>query len=171
MRYVAMLLALLSGAAAAGDAEQEVRCREIGFSQAAEHRDIEQFRSFIDPDARFIGRSVQRGIDAVADAWSGFFAADGPAIMWRPRFVEVLEDGNLALSRGPYRLRLTDADGNAVERWGTFNSVWRRQGNGEWKVVFDAGNEAAEAPDEATQALILDAAVCENSVLAVGEQQ
>jgi ketosteroid isomerase-like protein len=40
------------------------------------------------------------------------------------------------------------------EHWGTFNSVWRTQNDGSWKVVFDAGNEAAEAPPEEIQALL-----------------
>ena len=47
-----------------------------------------------------------------------------------------------------------DQEGNLVEQWGTFNSVWRLNDDGEWRVVFDAGNEAASEPDEATRALL-----------------
>ena len=98
---------------------------------------------------------------AVADpadaAWAVFFQDDGPVIRWRPRFVEVLENGKLALSRGPYRTRTRDADGKVTEQWGTFNSIWRLNADGEWRVVFDAGSPAADEPDDATKAL-LDAA-------------
>ena len=112
------------------------------------------FRSFIDADARFVSNSVLRGVDDIAAAWSVFFGEDGPSIKWRPQVVEVLEDGKLALSRGPYRVTTQDADGNPVEQWGTYNSIWRLHGDSQWRVVFDAGSPAASPPDEATQALL-----------------
>ena len=142
---------------AAADIIDEVRCREIGFSLAAEQRDMKAFRSFIDADARFVGSTVLRGVDDVAAAWAVYFGDNSPTIKWRPQIVEVLETGKLALSRGPYRVMTTDADGKPVERWGTFNSVWRLHPDGEWRVVFDAGSPAASEPDDATKAL-LDAA-------------
>jgi hypothetical protein len=47
--------------------------------------------------------------------------------------VEVLDSGTLALSSGPVR----DAEGNLI---GTFMSVWRHEGPGAWRIVFDKGN-------------------------------
>jgi predicted alpha/beta superfamily hydrolase/ketosteroid isomerase-like protein len=135
----------------AADPAAEVRCRETGFSQAAEEQDLDAFRSFIDADARFVSNNVLRGVDAIAETWAVFFADDGPRIKWRPQIVEVLEDGRLALSRGPYRITARDEDGDAIERWGTFNSVWRPGADGEWRVVFDAGSPAAAPPDQATR--------------------
>ena len=137
MRYLLPLLVFLSAAAVA-DLADDVRCREVGFSRAAEARDIVAFRSFIDADARFVASDVRRGVDEVAAAWAPFFAADGPAIRWRPGVVEVLDDGRLALSRGPYRVIATNSDGESVTYWGTFNSVWRLNEDGVWRVVFDA---------------------------------
>ncbi len=139
---------------ALADPAQAVRCREIGFSIAAESRDAERFESFIDDDARFVSNTVLRGPAEITEAWSVFFAEEGPTIKWRPKIVEVLEDGKLALSRGTYRVNTPDADGNAVESWGTFNSIWRLQDDGSWKVVFDAGSPAAEAPGEEERALL-----------------
>ena len=46
--------------------------------------------------------------------------------------VEVLDSGTLALSSGPVR----DPSG---KRTGTFNSVWRREADGKWKIVLDNG--------------------------------
>ena len=150
--FLAGLLALFAGALA-GPVD-DVRCREIGFSLAAEARDADRFAAFIDPDARFVSSRVMRGPVDIAEAWGPFFADGGPAIKWRPQFVEVLEDGSLALTRGPYRLRLTEEDGSTSERWGTFNSVWRKQSDGGWKVVFDAGSPSAEPPADDVGALL-----------------
>jgi uncharacterized protein (TIGR02246 family) len=155
MRFSVTLLALLALAMPAqAEVDDEVRCREIGFSKAVETRDQELFASFIDPDARFVSGSVSRGPQAITAAWAVFFDSDGPSIKWRPKYVEVLEDGTLALSRGPYRLVARDEDGNETEHWGTFNSVWRLHADGQWRVVFDAGGVLPQPPPAEDQALL-----------------
>lgn len=155
MRMTPLLMLLFAmPLTAMSDITEQVRCREIAFSQSAENRDAARFATFIDDDARFIGNGVSRGIDQVVAAWSPFFEAGGPSIKWRPQYIEVLEDGNLALSRGPYRMLTRGEDGEEREHWGTFNSVWRRQSGGDWKVVFDAGNVAAAPPPAEVRQLL-----------------
>ena len=119
------------------------------------------FKFLIDDDARFVSNAVIKGPDAIAEAWGVFFTEPGPKIKWRPQFVEVLEDGELALSRGPYRMIMKDEDGNETTHWGTFNSVWRIQADGSWKVVFDAGSPANNAPAEEIQALLDQEVACD----------
>ena len=109
---ILIFLCLTVTCTAIADVVDDVRDHEIRFSQSVEKQDLEQFTSLIDEDARFVSDVVSRGPAAVADAWSAFFAKDGPRIKWRPRVVEVLEDGTLALSRGPYKMTVTDEDGS-----------------------------------------------------------
>ena len=154
MRTLISAVACLAATTAVADPGDDVRCREIGFSQSAENRDMQAFRAFIDADARFVSNEVLRGVDAVTEAWAVFFTDPGPTIKWRPAVIEVLENGTLALSRGPYRVTSQNADGNIVESWGTFNSIWRVNDDGQWRVVFDAGSPAASAPDDETKALL-----------------
>ena len=151
---------LIFSAPVLADIGEDVRCAEIAFSRSVETQNITLFESFIDADARFVGSSVQRGVADITAAWSVFFSDDSPQLKWRPQIIEVLKDGRLALSRGPYRMTVQDADGEESEHWGTFNSVWRMQDDGSWKVVFDAGNEVAETPSEETQALLDREADC-----------
>ncbi len=155
-----LLLAVLATPAQAG-LEQEVRCREIGFSQSVEKQDRELFASFIDPDARFVGNKVDRRPEAIAEAWAVFFTGDLPSIKWRPQIVEVLDSGDLALSRGPYRIIDNDENGDPREAWGTFNSVWRLNADGEWLVVFDAGSFPDETPTEEQRELLESDAGCD----------
>lgn len=53
---------------------------------------------------------------------------------WHPDVVEVLDSGELALSSGPVRL----ASGAEA---GRFNSIWRKDADGQWRVVFDKGSQ------------------------------
>jgi ketosteroid isomerase-like protein len=153
MRNWLMAAAMLPMVALA-DPASEVRCAEIRFSLAAEARDPDAFRSQLDPDARFAGSEVFRGPEAIVTAWAPFFSPDGPRIAWRPQVVEVLDSGDLALTRGPYRLETVGKDGEAIVRWGTFNSIWRRGADQTWRVVFDAGGPPIDAPSEDAKRLL-----------------
>jgi hypothetical protein len=46
--------------------------------------------------------------------------------------VSVLDSGSLGLTSGP----VFDPEGNQI---GTFNSIWRLNADGVWKIVFDRG--------------------------------
>lgn len=152
------LMLLVAAAVGMNDAAivQEVICAETRFSRAAETRDREAFLGYVDRDARFLGGSVARGHEEIAAAWDAFLAPGGPAIRWRPATVEVSADGLLALSRGPYRTTSVDADGNIEESWGHFTSTWRRNEDGEWRVLFDAGGDAGMTPTD-EERLVLEA--------------
>jgi ketosteroid isomerase-like protein len=91
------------------------------------------FARLVAPDAIFFGeKTVLRGKAAVVGGWSRFFEGPTAPFSWRPEKVEVLDGGTLALSTGPVH----DPDGKQV---GTFTSIWRREGDGAWQVVFDKG--------------------------------
>ena len=68
VKILLSVLVCLAANAALADLAHNVRCREIGFSHSAEVRDIQDFRSFIDADARFVSNEVLRGVDAIAEA-------------------------------------------------------------------------------------------------------
>lgn len=161
-----MIAALVAGPlSAAGEAAgiEAVRCAEIAFSRSVETRDKNRFAAFLDDDARFVGRTVLRGREEILRGWAVFFGEDGPQLSWRPEFVEVLSDSKLALTRGPYMLTTTDEAGERVQSWGIFNSVWRLDHDGDWKVVFDAGHEGAgEMSDEHRN--LLSVATCDRAV-------
>jgi ketosteroid isomerase-like protein len=160
----ATFLALMAVALPAlAELDDEIRCREIGFSKSVESRNQELFASYVDADARFVSGTVTRGPDAIAAAWAIFFDPAGPTIKWRPKYVEVLENGELALSRGPYRLVTRDEAGNVTESWGTFNSVWRLNPDGEWRVVFDAGGVLPSPPPAEDRALLDQPDSCDAS--------
>ncbi len=113
---------------------EEVRAREIAFAQTMADRDFDAFRRFISPEAIFFnGNDAVRGRDAIAEAWAPFFEGADAPFSWHPDVIEVLESGGLALSSGP----VWGATGEEV---GRFNSIWRRDADGQWRVVFDKGS-------------------------------
>ena len=117
----------------APDAQAQVRAREQAFAKTMADRDHAAFVSFLADETVFFGPTGPlRGKRAVADAWKAFY--DGPAapFSWEPDTAEVLDSGALAMTAGP----VFDPTGKRV---GTFNSTWRREADGQWRVVFDKG--------------------------------
>jgi ketosteroid isomerase-like protein len=118
----------------------EVRRAELAFAATVAEDRPRVFAAMIDDAAVFVsGDEVARGRAAIVEAWKGFFGPDRPRMVWRPEIVEISADGELGFTRGPWTLSGVGADGEPWERSGVFNSVWRRQEDGGWKIVFDAG--------------------------------
>jgi ketosteroid isomerase-like protein len=119
---------------------EQVRQSEIAFAATVAARDKMRFAAMIAEDAVFVGSTgAIRGRDAIVAAWAPFFEPSAPEFEWHPEIVELTEDGSLGLTRGPWTIRGKDAEGKPVEQTGVFNSVWRRQPGGDWRVTFDAG--------------------------------
>lgn len=133
-----LAFAAFATAAAADQATlaQEVRATEQAFAATMEARDHAAFARHLAEEAVFFdSEKAIRGKAAIAAAWKGFFEGPNPPFSWRPESVEVLDSGTLAHSSGP----IFDPKGKRV---GTFNSVWRREADGTWRIVFDKGCSA-----------------------------
>ena len=143
-RYVGLVLllgALPLAARAQSNAllQAQVKERERAFAQTMADRDHAAFVSFLADETVFFGKNSLRGKKAVADGWKAFYEGPKAPFSWEPDAVEVLDSGGLALSSGPVH----DPDGKRV---GTFNSVWRREADGQWRIVFDKGCPPCACP-------------------------
>jgi ketosteroid isomerase-like protein len=119
---------------------EEVRQAELAFAASVMENRPERFAAMLADDAVFVGGGgVTRGREAIVEAWRGYFGENRPWFEWHPEVVELSADGSLGLTRGPWTIRTKDEKGAPVELEGLFNSVWRRQADGSWRVLFDAG--------------------------------
>jgi ketosteroid isomerase-like protein len=142
-RLPALLVALaLSGCssvppkASTADLAREVQETERAFAKTMADRDHAAFASFLAKETVFFSREKPlHGAEEVAAFWKRYYAEPAAPFSWEPAEVEVLPSGTLALSSGPVH----DGKGNLV---GTFTSIWRREGPGRWRIVFDKGNPA-----------------------------
>lgn len=121
------------GAETPAQLAQQVRDTETAFAASMAQRDLDAFASYLAQDAVFFGQNeVLRGKAAVVAGWKGLYQGEKPPFSWRSETVEVLSTGTLAHSSGP----VFDPQGNQI---GTFDSVWRREADGHWRIVFDKG--------------------------------
>ncbi|WP_232227602.1 YybH family protein [Aerolutibacter daejeonensis] len=115
-------------------AQAEVMAAERAFAKTMADRDHAAFAGFLAEETVFFsGEQATRGRAAVAESWARLYEGPDAPFSWEPDQVQVLDSGTLALSTGPVR----DPSGKVIAR---FNSIWRREAPGVWKVVFDKGS-------------------------------
>jgi ketosteroid isomerase-like protein len=115
---------------------------ERAFAKTMADRDFAAFTKFLSADTVFQGsKAPLRGPAEVSAAWKKFFDGAQAPFSWEPDNVVVMTNGELALSSGPVR----DPGGKLVAR---FNSVWRQEAPGVWRIILDMGNDACECPKQ-----------------------
>jgi ketosteroid isomerase-like protein len=138
--------ALLSGCATPPAAkpdlaqlQQQVTAAERAFAKTMADRDFAGFGTYVAEDALFYSGANPplRGRQAVMDHWKRFYATPQAPFSWEPDKVDVLDNGTLAHSTGPVK----DPSGKIVSR---YNSVWRQDAPGVWRVVFDRGEPVCD---------------------------
>jgi len=133
---ISMLMLAIASAARPSNADlkRQVADTERAFAATMKARDYAAFTRFLADEAVFFsGATVLRGRDAIGAAWRAYYDGPQAPFSWEPEQVEVLASGTLAYSGGP----VYDAGGKRV---GHFNSIWRLEAPGRWKIVFDRGD-------------------------------
>ena len=140
LRALLLVAATLAVATAAAQSSLESRRAEVlaaerAFARSMAERDFAAFGRYVAEDCVFFGQAALHGREAVLAAWKPFFDGAQAPFSWEPDQVEVLASGDLALSTGLVK----DPAGVVSAR---FNTIWQRQPDGRWLVIFDKGGPA-----------------------------
>lgn len=136
------ILAAAAGSSGPSAAADEVRAAETAFAKAFADRDRAAFFFFVAEDAHFLSAArTLSGKAQVVEGWSAYFQDARAPFSWRPERVVVNAAGDVGLSTGP----VYDSAGSRI---GTFSSVWRRDKDGKWKVLFDGPGAPVCPPPE-----------------------
>lgn len=68
----------------------------------------------------------------------------GYTLTWTPTFTSISESLDLGYTYGIYELNYKDEKGNPKKDGGTYITIWKKQKDGRWKFVLDAGNQGLE---------------------------
>lgn len=136
---LAAVAATAAGAAAAQADTDALAARldaaERAFARSMAERDLDAFSRHVADDAVFLNNGKPlRGKAAIVEAWRRFFAPGPAPFAWVPDAVVVLPSGRLGQTVGP----VSAPDGKVFAR---FNSTWRLDDDGQWRVVLDHGSD------------------------------
>ena len=136
----ALALVYSTAGAAPSNAElkQQVADTERAFAATMKQRDLAAFTSFLSDETVFYsGPTPLRGKEQVTAFWKKFYDGKDAPFSWEPDQVDVTDSGTLAHSSGP----VYDPKGKLIAR---FNSVWRQEAPGKWRIVFDKGQDICD---------------------------
>jgi len=120
--------------------EAAIRAAVEDWSAASQAKDVEGFVSVYADDAVLMleGAPDLEGAEAIRAGIGGMMQDPNFNLWFEPTQVVVAESGDLAYETGTYSLGISDPEGNAVSQHGHYVVVWRKQSDGNWKVVIDA---------------------------------
>jgi ketosteroid isomerase-like protein len=69
---------------------------------------------------------------------------DGTTLTWTPVKAEMAASGDLGYTYGNYVYTAKNKDGKLAANYGKYTSIWKKQKDGQWKVVVDMGNSSPD---------------------------
>lgn len=121
---------------------------EAKFAQEVAARGGAAFADWFAPDGVLLGNGQQPLIGLVAITKNVNWTPSVYQLTWTPTDAVLSPEGDMGYTWGHYVGHSKDANGNPVTTSGRYMTIWRKQADGSWKVVLDAGaNEPAESGD------------------------
>jgi len=119
------------------------------FARATAEERLEGWVGFFAEDGVMFpaGRPVIRDEESIRALMGPLFDDEGFSLAWEPLEAEVSAGGDLGYTYGSYESRSPGPDGVPSVTTGKYLTVWRKQGDGSWKVVADIGNTNPPATD------------------------
>ena len=110
--------------------------RDREFAKASAARGYLAWQEFMAPNAAkpANGGQMLLGPEAIGANMLAAFAS-GFTLSWEPTRAEISRHGKLGYTWGRYRAVV-----NGKAREGTYMTVWEKQTDGSWKVLFDTGD-------------------------------
>jgi ketosteroid isomerase-like protein len=115
------------------------------FMQAAAEKGSAGYMSYYADDAVEVpnGAPLIQGKVNIAKGM-GLLDDKNNSLTWAPVGADISASGDLGYTYGTFEFRSKDKDGNAVVDHGKYTSIWKKQKDGNWKVVLDMGNASSQ---------------------------
>jgi len=120
------------------------------FSDAAA-KGLEEFGKFVAEEVSTLRPDVPiiTGKKAFSERWAPLLTDPNMSIRWEPVTAAISDAGDLGYTVGTYEVRRREPEGLRVVATGKYVTIWKLQGDGSFKVVFDSGVQ--DAPPEAAK--------------------
>jgi len=118
---------------------------EVEFMKAASEKGSQGYMSYYaDESVELPNRApIIQGKANIAQGM-GFLDDKNNRLLWTPVGADISASRDLGYTYGNYEFHSRDKAGNPVVEYGKYTSIWKRQRDGNWKVVLDMGNASPE---------------------------
>ncbi len=129
-----------------GKETDAILAADAAWMKVYQAKDLAKSVAFCDEQASMLAPNapIATGKDAIAKLIAEDFVHDD--IEWHANKVGVSRSGDLGYTSGTTGMSFKDASGKTVVYKGKYLTVWRKQVNGEWKVLYDMFNSDMPQP-------------------------
>jgi len=143
------IVVLSTGAAPAQtgtDAADGVRAADAAWMKVYSAKDLNKSVAFFDEQGSMLAPNapVATGKAAISPLIARDFASGD--LVWHADKVGVSLSGDLGYSSGTYKFTFKDPSGRPAIDNGKYLTVWKKQADGSWKVLFDTFNSDMPPP-------------------------
>ncbi len=118
---------------------------EADFMKAALDKGSQGYMSYYADNAVELpnaGRVIQGKINIAKGM--AFLDDKNNRLIWSPVAADISDSGDLGYTYGTYEFHSKNKEGKPSVEYGKYTSIWKKQGDGSWKVVLDIGNAGPE---------------------------
>lgn len=139
-----LLFGMLAFAAPALFAQRDAATALMEADRAFDHdtaaRGLDGWMDWFAEDARIeTAKDVLVGKGVLRDFYSKMFASREFRLHWWPVHAEISTDGTLGFTFGRAEISWRDEKGEQQKRESRYTTLWRRQKDGTYRVIFDMG--------------------------------
>ena len=105
-------------------------------------KDLEKSVAFFDNEGSMLPSNapIAVGKDALTKFIGSAFTTPDYTLSWHANKVAVARSGELGYTSGTYDFSIKDASGKTISDRGKYLTLWKKEADGSWKVLFDAYN-------------------------------
>jgi len=121
---------------------------EARFAKDVLERGGAGFAAWFAEDGVALGNAAQPLVGKVTIAKSANWDPKVYQLTWTPTDALMGPSGDMGYTWGHFEGHSKDANGNPVTTKGRYMTIWRKEPNGQWKVVLDAGADEPVAASD-----------------------
>jgi ketosteroid isomerase-like protein len=147
---LALVTALILGVVVVGvalgqtnsKASDAIRVADEAWLKTYVAKDVDKAVAFCDVQGSMLWPNVPAatGKNAIAKLTASAFAIPDFKLVWKPDKVGIARSGDLGYTSGTYIWSFRDTSGKLVSDKGKYLTVWKKQADRSWKVLFDMFN-------------------------------
>ena len=144
----ALAVAACNAGQSPNEAGEAIRAADEALQQAISKGDLERIASFYADDAVLLptAEPIVTGKDAIRAEWKHVLGIPGMQNVSALKQVDVSRSGDMGYSRGTYTSRMVGPKGEPLTEPGKWVSIWKKQSDGQWRIVVDTYNTDVMPP-------------------------
>lgn len=112
------------------------------FDKATSEKGVDGWITYFAPNGSMLGDTNKpiTGLTEIRKAMEPAFKDSSYSLRWHPTKAEIMIPGVIGYTVGRYESLRKNKEGKLMKFTGSYSSIWKKQPDGSWKIVLDAGS-------------------------------